>query len=193
MFGVPNLLNGLPRAAGLSLLGAGVSRAMDAIFPAPNWGVFLPGTTDPAFVVSSVTELDVGGESNISDYPIETGSFTSYNKVVMPNVFAIRLARDGSETERAAFLQWLAASAANLDLFDVLCPEATYQNVTLKSYKVSRTSESGAGMIMADCIFQQVRQIPAQYSNSDIPDPNNQPTTPTARVNAVPTTAVTVP
>lgn len=193
MFGAPTLLRGLPRAAGLSLLGAGVSRVIDALFPAPTWGVFKPGTTDPAFEVSSVTELDIGGESNVSDYPIETGSFTSYNKVVMPNTFQIRLTRDGSEAQRNAFLVWLQTVCGGLDLFDILCPENSYQNATLKSYRVSRTSGSGAAMIVADCIFQQVRQIPASYSSSTVPDPNNQPPTPTARVNPVPNTSATFP
>jgi len=186
MFGIPNLLRKAPGAIAITLLGNSVSRLMDFLFPAPTWGVYRPGTTTPAFEVSSVAELDLGGETALSDYPIETGSFTTYNKVLMPNVFSIRLTRDGSENQRAAFLNWLQAVLQSLDLFDVLCPERTYRNVTLKSYRITRTSESGAAMIVADCIFQEVRQIPALYGTSQISAPANQPPTPTVRVSPVP-------
>lgn len=189
MFGIPNLLRNTPRAVGLTLLGNAVSRIVDFFFPTPNWGIFKPGTTQRAFEVSSVAELDIGAESNISDYPIENGTFTTYNKVVMPNIFAVRLTRDGSESQRAEFLKWLQITVGSLDLFDVLCPENTYSNATLKSYRVSRTSESGAAMIIADCVFQEVRQIPSIYSTTRVPQAQNQPTTPTTRVNPVPATA----
>lgn len=191
MFGAPKLLNGQINPAVIGLLGNLVNSLINLRFPAPNWGVFLPGTTTKAFDVSSVSELDIGGESAVSDYPLENGTFTSYNKVVMPNVFAIRLTRDGSETQRAAFLTWLATNKDALTLFDILCPEATYTNATLKSYRVSRSSSSGAAMVLADCIFQEVRQIPAVYSSSNITDPSNRPATPTTRVNSVPNPGLT--
>jgi hypothetical protein len=186
MFGIPNLLNNLPRAIGFTLLGNLANTLTDLLFPAPNWGVYISGTTTPAFNVSSVAELDIGGESDVSDYPLEDGTFATYNKVRTPNMFAIRMMRDGSQAQRAAFLNWLQVTTGGLDIFDVLCPERSYLNATLKSYRISRTSGSGAAMVIADCIFQEVRQIPAVYSSSTIPNPENQPTASTVRVNAIP-------
>lgn len=183
MFGIPNLLRKAPKAIALTLLGNLANAIVDFLFPAPTWGVYLPGTTTPAVAVSSVTELNIAGESIVSDYPIETGSFNTYNKIAMPNVFAIRLTRDGSEAERKEFLQWLELNVILLDLYDILCPENTYTKATLKSYRVSRSGTSGAGMIIADCIFQEVREIPAVYSSSQVTDPENQSTTPAARVS----------
>lgn len=186
MFGIPKLLNQLPRAVGLTLLGNAANRLMDFLFPAPNWGIYKKGTTQLAFEVSSVVELDIGGESNVSDYPVEDGTFTTYNKVLMPNMFALRMTRDGSQAQRTAFLNWLNTNLGNFELFDVLCPERTYRNVTLKSYRISRTSAAGAAMVTADCIFQEIRQIPAAYTTAGIPEPENQPATPTVRVNPIP-------
>lgn len=186
MFGIPKLLIPSPKAIVLSLLGAGANRLMDFLFPAPNWGIYKKGTTQKAFDVSSVVELDIGGESNVSDYPVEDGTFTSYNKVLVPNMFAVRMTRDGSQALRTAFLNWLNTNLNNFELFDVLCPERTYKNATLKSYRISRTSDSGAAMIVADCIFQEIRQIPAAYTTTAVPEPENQPATPTVRVNPIP-------
>jgi hypothetical protein len=183
MFGIPNLLRKAPKAIALTLLGNAVNFVVDFLFPAPTWGVYLAGSTTPAVAVSSVTELDIGGESKVSNYPLENGTFATYNKVIMPNMFSIRLTRDGSEDERGVFLNWLQVNAGTLDLFDILCPENAYSDATLVSYRVSRSSQSGAAMIIADCIFQEVRQIPALYGTGQIIDPKNQPSTPTARVN----------
>ena len=187
MFGIPNLLRNAPTAIVLTLLGNLVSSLNDFFNPAPLWGIFLPGTTTYATEVSSVQEVNVAGETSVSNYPLEDGTFSTYNKILLPNTYAIRLVRDGSETQRGALLQWLQASLGSLDLFDVLTPEAGYSNVTLKSYRIMRTREAGAAMIVADCIFQEIRQIPAVYSASRITDPANQPATPAARVSGVPT------
>lgn len=186
MFGIPNLLRNAPRAIGLTLLGNFASGLVDFLFPDPNWGVYLSGTTTRAFDVSSVAELDIGGESHVSDYPLEDGTFATYNKVRTPNMFAIRMMRDGSQAQRAAFLNWLQIKTGSLELFDVLCPERSYLNATLKSYRVSRTSGSGASMVIADCVFQEIREIPAIYSSATIPAPENQPTNPAVRVNPIP-------
>ena len=192
MFGLPKLLEKSPRAIGLTLLGNLLNRVMDYLNPQPpNWGVFIAGTTEPAFAFSSVSELSIGGDANISDYPIENGTFTTYNKVLMPNTYPIRLCRDGSEAQRGAFLAWLQASLTSLELFDVLCPENSYSSVTLKSYRLTRSSTNGAAMIVAECIFQEVRQIPAAYGATRITDPANRPPTPAARVNPVAAPAIT--
>lgn len=186
MFGIPNLLQNAPRAIGFTLLGNFASSIFDFLFPAPTWGIYKAGTTTLAFEVSSLAELGIGGESHVSDYPVEDGTFSSYNKILMPNMFTLRMVRDGSETQRAAFLNWLQSTLDSLDLFDVLCPERTYRNATMKSYRIVRSGGAGAGMVVADCIFQEIRQIPAAYSVSNVPNPENQPAVPTVRVTPVP-------
>lgn len=190
MFGIPNLLRNAPRAIGLTLLGTLASTLASFFNPPPLWGVFDQGTTTPATDVSGVLEVGIGAEASVSNYPLEDGTFATYNKVLTPNVYNIRLVRDGTEAQRGAFLQWLQANVGSLNLFDVLTPEAGYANVTLKNYRLSRTRESGAAMIVADCLFQEVRQIPAVYSSSRITNPENQPPTPAARVSPVPSNEV---
>ena len=181
--GIPNLLNGLPRAAAISLLGMSIRGAWDALFPGPVWGVFNPGTTDEAVQVSSVVYVDIAGDSQVSDYPLQSGSFTSYNKVVTPNLFRVALANDGNEDERRAFLLWLEQNAAETSLFDVYCPDYVWPKATLVSYRISRSARNGATMLVADCVFQHVRELPSTYSTTNVPNPDNQSPAPTARVN----------
>jgi len=184
--GVPNLLKNAPRAIGITLLGNLATKLWDYLFPGPTWGVFVVGTSDPAIEVSSVLELDVAAEARASDYFIQTGSFTSYNKVRMPDVIPIRLVKDGNETSRAQLLAWLDDNLSKPSLFDILSPEWRHPNLTLVGYRIGRTARAGAAMITADCLFQQIREKAVVFSSSTIASPENQPATPTARVNPMP-------
>lgn len=186
LFGVPNLLRNAPKAIGLSLLGNAVSSIWNFLFPGPTWGVFNVGTSDPAIVVSSIVEQDISAESRASDFIIQSGSFTNYNKVQTPNIITIRMTKDGNESSRQEFLQWLNDNIAATTLFDVLSPEFRYPNVTLIGYRMGRSARSGAAMIVADCLFQQIREKQVIFSSTNIADPGNQPSPPTVRVYPAP-------
>lgn len=183
--GVPNLLSNAPKAIGLTLLGIGLNKLWDFLFPGPQWGIFTLNTTDPAIEVSSVVSLDIAGDARASDYPIQTGSFTNYNKVRTPDLFRVALTKDGDDEDRYDLINWLDQNVGATTLFDVYCPEFVWPKATLVSYRISRSAQRGAAMITADCVFQQIRELPALYSSSEIPDPNNQAPAPTARVNEI--------
>lgn len=188
MFGAPNLLNGIVKRTGITLLGNVVSTLWDYLFPGAIWGVFKTGSTSRAIELSSVIEVDLAADSRVSDYPIQTGSFVSYNKVANPNIITLRVTKDGAETSRLELIQWLEQQKNDTTLFDILTPEYRYLNMTLVGYRISRSARSGAAMITADTLWQEVRQISAQYSTTRIEDDEDQPTTPTARVNPISST-----
>jgi hypothetical protein len=183
--GVPNLLKNAPKAIGITLLGNLATKLWDYLFPGPTWGVFNVGTSTPAIQVSSVLEQDVAAEARASDYFIQTGSFTSYNKVRMPDIIPIRLVKDGNEIDRLQLLFWLNDNLTKTTLFDILSPEWRHTNMTLVGYRISRAAHSGAAMITADCLFQQIREKAVVFSSSTIADPGNQPATPTTRVTPI--------
>lgn len=184
MFGAPNLLKGLGKRTGVTLLGNLVSGLWDALFPGAVWGIFDQESTTASIELSSVIEVDISSDSRVSDYPIQTGSFVSYNKVASPNFVSLRITKDGGETSRTALLDWLEVNKRETTLFDIVTPESRYKGMTLAGYRIVRSARSGAAMITADTLWQEVREIPAQYSRSNIEKPQDQPKTPTARVNA---------
>lgn len=199
--GIPNLLKNAKKAIKLTLLGNGLSALKSFLFPGATWGVFEVGSTNTALEVSNVMEVDISAESHVSDYVIQSGSFTSYNKVQMPLITTIRMTKDGSEASRQIMLAWLERNVADTTLFDVLTPEYRYASVTLVGYRMSRSARSGAAMIVADCLFQEVRERPATYVNSNASQPDGASTdngnierpedmrmAPTSRVYAVPDT-----
>ena len=185
MFGVPNLLKGVARATVATLLSNTLGKLYDFFVVPPKWGIYLPGSSTKAIEVASVVAMDIAGSADVSDYPIEQGSFVSYNKVILPDVFQFRIAQDGREANRTKLLDWLQRSKNGLDVFDVVCPEFVYPNATLIRYTIRRTAESGASMVTADCVFQQVRDKPAKYSSSKTEKPENKPATPVVQVNPI--------
>lgn len=183
--GVPNLLKKQVRNTAITILGNLVGAAYDFLFPPPKWGIYFPGTSDIAMHVSSVVELDISGEAVVSNYPIERGSFTTYNKVLQPMYFGLRITRDGAEYLRSDMANWLMRERDEQSLFDVVTPTYTWQNVTLVSFREVKNARSGAAMMTVDCVFQEVRELPAEYTNSQISEPENQESTPTVRVSPV--------
>lgn len=183
--GVPNLLKKQARNTAITILGDMVGQAFDFFFPPPKWGIYHPGTNTIAMHVSSVVELDVSAEAVVSTALLEKGDFAAYNKVLQPKYFGLRITRDGAEFLQADMQGWLERELDAPSLYDVVCPTKTWQNVTLISYREVKNARSGAAMMTVDCIFQEVRELPAQYSNSQIADPENKESTPTVRVSPV--------
>ena len=190
MFGVPKLLKGAVKATVATLLSNTLGKLYDFFVVPPKWGIYLPGSSTKAIEVASVVAMDIAGSADVSDYQIEQGSFVSYNKVILPDVFQFRIAQDGQEASRTYFLDWLQRAKNGLDVFDVVCPEFVYPNATLIRYTIRRTAESGASMVTADCVFQQVREKPAKYSSSQTEKPENEESTPVVQVNPVPSSSI---
>src|SRR5574337_850317 len=88
LFGLPNLLSGqnLLKNAGTSLLSAAEGALFDFLSAQPVWGIFTPGSSRTRIDVDSIIQTDIAHDNPVSDYPIESGSFASYNKVQRPGI-----------------------------------------------------------------------------------------------------------
>lgn len=180
--GFPILKSGKMPAPITSVISAVIGSLWSALFPGERWGIYEAGSETAKVEVDSVVELGLNGSAEASTYKIETGSFISYNKVRNPNAFMIRISKEGNAATRAYISEWLATNVEATTVFDVVMPEKRYNGYTLVDYRMLRSSASGAGMIVADLMIQEVRETAALYSNSKIADANNVPPTPTARV-----------
>jgi len=95
--------------------------------------------------------------SRIVDYPLEQGAFQSYNKVATPFDVAITMAIGSNIDQREGFLRQLARLKASLDLFIVITPEITFQNVNIEAYDYERRARNGASLIVFDIFLREVR------------------------------------
>ena len=167
MFGIPQLLSGVSvKNSAVGLLGRLESELWGILGSAGDWGVFTTGTSDPAVLVDSVAELSLRADTAVANFKIETGGFVSYDKVMKPFEVPIRLTKGGAAADRKIFIDWLEEARQNTTLFDIVTPENAYTSMTLASYTINRASGSGANLIIADCNFQERRNVPQVYLNS---------------------------
>ena len=115
----------------------------------------------------STGSVEVVGEARPADFPVEKGGFASYNKVLLPGQYSVRMIVCGDESTRAEFLEWMEGAVESTDLFTVVTPEITYDNVTLERYNYARTASGGVSMIVADLVLREIREVSARYAKAD--------------------------
>ena len=162
MVAVPNV-PGVPNVAFDAVVGlATVLLTADgpgvlAIFGTPQWGVYSNGV--PVVVADTVLDLSHRVEHTISDYPQEAGAFASYDKVEEPYQARIRFAAGGNSAARDALLTSIDAIVGDLNLYDVVTPDATYQNANLVRREYRREAQDGVSLLMVDVILEEVRLV----------------------------------
>ncbi len=135
----------------------------------------MTGTQGP---ILSFNALEYVKETRISDFPIEQGSFASFNKVELPGNSTVTLALAGSVSDRSSFLNAIDAACTSTNLFFVVTPETAYGPVSLERYNYSRRSERGATLLMVEISCKEIREVSAVYST--VVTPINQPQNPDA-------------
>lgn len=134
------------------------------------WGIYF-GVV-PVIINDTVTQFGFDQRYDISDFPIEGGSFQSYNKVYEPFQATFRFVRGGSLVARQALLDSIAAIIGDLNLYNVVTADAVYQNVNLISYSYQQTGQNGIGMLSVDVVARQVK-IASSALLSNVQDPGS--------------------
>lgn len=148
---------------GLNILSAIASRLPKLNPPRPVYAIVNSDTFEPLTVPDSWGEFAPRFESQISDYPVETGAFAIYNKVRRPTGVAVTLIKTGSDVAR---FTWLAAiQQAELQsptqLYTLISPQGVYVDYTLMSMAYETRQDRGQNMLYLTVQFLQVSQIPS--------------------------------
>lgn len=169
--GVPALLRSGAQIIDTITLGKlGISDALASIIGAEpiKWGVFdIDGNAIADY--DSVFATEYRNESRISDYPIEQGSFSTYNKVDNPFDVMVILNCGGDESRRATFLAACERVRKSRDLYTVMTPEYTLQSVNFYGMNYRRSARDGAYMLSVELLGREVREKNAAYSSPKDP------------------------
>jgi hypothetical protein len=130
---------------------------------------FIGSVLDSAGLGSTLSTgaVDYSKETRVSDFPLERGSFASYNKVEMPASPTVTLCLSGSEKNRRTFLEAIDKACKSTDLYSVVTPEVTYVNYSVERYNYSRRSNRGATLLVVDITLREIREVSAQYTQSN--------------------------
>lgn len=169
------MANGIPPLPPSAVIGIGIATVLtnDVVFGfgglgSSIWGIFL-GVT-PVIRADTVVSLEYRQNWRISDYPVEQGSFESYDKVATPYLARVRMARGGSVADRKSFLDSIAAIAGDLNLYNIVTPEEVFVNANVESYSLVRTAQRGLGLLTVDIVLTEVRVTTStQFSSAQQP------------------------
>lgn len=135
-------------------------------------------TAGNASAVLSTNAVEMMRETRISDFPVEQGSFATYNKVILPANPTVTLALQGTASDRAAFLNQIDAACQSTELYSVVTPEVTYANYSIERYNLVRRAERGATLILVEISLKEIREVSASYAS--VTTPINKPRNPAA-------------
>jgi len=176
MIGMPDVGNitALKDTALSNAISFGGAALINTIF-GNYWGVFNEFGI-PIVLADNVVSLNHKNSSRISHAPVEKGSFASYNKVLDPSNITVQLSKgSGGTLERGAFLTQLEILQKSTLKFYIITPEYVYKNYNITGTDLARSAQDGATLIKVNLTLEEVREVAAEYSNSNA-NPEDNPT-----------------
>ena len=132
-----------------------------------TWGIVNAVSGAVPFDIDSMVSLDYDHANKVSNFPVERGSFASYNKVNEPRVIKLKMAVHGA-SRVTTFLAALESELTSTDLFTIISPEMNYASMTLEKVAYPRTAEKSVDQVTVNCSFIQVIQVQSQSVNATI-------------------------
>lgn len=114
----------------------------------------------------STTSVTFYKEMKISDFPVEKGSFATYNKVETPAEPVVVLTLGGWESDRKTFINAIDKACKSTDLYSVATPEVKYINYSIQSYSYDRSHTGGANMLKVEIRLKEIREVSATFTKS---------------------------
>lgn len=171
---------------GLSLGGAAL---INGVF-GKVWGI-VNEFGIPIVLADTVLGMNYDAGSSISKYPVEQGSFASYNKVNSPSMATVQMAKgSGGVLERGLFLAQLEGLLKSTLSFHIITPEYVYLNYQIIGINHARTAQDGATMITVNLDLEEVLEAKVDYSIEEVKNPSDANTVDGGAKESKPRTSV---
>lgn len=121
--------------------------------------------------------------SKISDYTVQLGDFTSYNKVIQPTVIEITLCTEGTYDKISSVLSTLENYKNSTELVDIQTPYGIYIGYNIIDLNFDLSIQKGVGYLECTIKVRQVEISNAQFTA--FRNIEEQPTTLLGRINLV--------
>jgi hypothetical protein len=119
----------------------------------------------------SVIDFEYRGEMKIPTYPIEGGSFQSYNKIPVPYDIRMTVSCNGNgEQTRDEFLSACEALRESLDTAVITTPDAIYDSVNMVHFDYRREAHQGVSRLLVQAWFQEIRVDQTGQTQTAQPD-----------------------
>lgn len=123
---------------------------------------------------TSLIEIDVRSAGEVCAFPVEEGSFASYNKVEEALSINIVLARSGDKEDQEETLKQLTEFKESTDLLALSMPTAFYDNLSLESFNYSKSYGQGVNYLIAELELKEIREVEtASYTIASSKNPTS--------------------
>ena len=155
------------------VVGQLVEDVLDAIFGTTvQWGIYLDGL--PVLSYDNQVSFSYSQDWKISTYPVEEGSFQTYNKVQMPAEVRCKFSAGGSVTNRQNLLQSIDEVMSTTDLYDIVTPETVYLGYNFMHREYDREANN-VGLLVVDITLEEVIETAtAQFQDTASPNATGQ-------------------
>lgn len=125
----------------------------------PTWGIYKP---DGSLAVKpdSFYAFGVRSDKRVSNFPIEQGSFGSFNKVSVPGEVRVVMTKGGTDQQRRKFLDQVADLISTFDLMTLVIPEGRQRGYTCHHYDYERKGQNGVWLLEVELLLQLIKQVP---------------------------------
>lgn len=126
-----------------------------------HWTVLDHDTQLSVVSFDSFYQFGYNKQTAISQYPIENGSFATYNKQNSPFSLTVTLIKNGLNLpfQKRDFVSKLQEYCDKPLLVDVVTTSGTYLSCTLGGLQFHNAPEENSDMIMADLTISEVRLL----------------------------------
>ena len=107
---------------------------------------------------NTVVGFDFSVDAQLPTYPVEQGGFSSYNKVQLPFGARLQYAVSGGAIKVNQFLLKALSLEKDTNLYTVLTPVQTLQNVNVKHVDYKQTSRAGITLLTVNVWLDEIRQ-----------------------------------
>jgi hypothetical protein len=109
----------------------------------PQWGIFLDG--ESVIAAANVLSFTYKSEFAVADYPLEEGSFESYDKVQIP--FDVRMRFSGRQDLLDSAL---AIAGDKTNFYTAVTPKGVYPSCTVTHVDYAQTATDGVDLVKVD-------------------------------------------
>jgi hypothetical protein len=122
----------------------------------------------------STFSVEFSRETRVASFPLEQGSFASYDKAQMPANPVVTLMLQGSVNDRTTLLEALDSACISTDLYNVVTPEIIYTGYSVERYSYARKADRGVTLLVVEVSLKEIRQVTASYTTAPSPIANPQ-------------------
>jgi len=142
--------------------------------PLPPWGIY-DDQFNSVVDADSILSFTHRNEASVADFPVQDGTFATYNKVVLPYSAMVRVSKGGTLLDRTNLLRQIEALFSSLKKYTIVTPERSYLNVNVEGTEVTRIDKDDAFFLThVDLRFRQVKPVTAVFTTTAADTQNAQ-------------------